>query len=104
MQTEYQGLTMPVIGHIILPMSTSRPIASALGQSYGRFLEQRKRAFMAALTLQGQTQVSWAAKHRINQATVSRVLSGSSRSARIMGLIDREIARVAKAESAQEVA
>lgn len=56
-------------------------------------LERRKRAFMAALTLRGDTQSSWAARHKIDQGEVSRTLSGRGHSARVLGLIYLEIER-----------
>lgn len=64
-------------------------------------LERRKRAFMAALTVQGETQLSWSARHKIDQSDVSKTLAGRIFNARILGLIYIEIERTSVQRVAQ---
>lgn len=101
MQIEHQGLTITLMRHMLCCMKQH-------GESLTidqRIVQRRRRAFMAALTVQGETQITWAAKHDTTQSAVSKVLSGRIASARILGLIYLEIGRAAKvASKAMEIA
>jgi hypothetical protein len=52
---------------------------------------QRKKEFMAALALLGETQAEWAIRHGITPGHLSHILCGRRESGRVDGLMDAYI-------------